>query len=535
MRLSLELLAALVTLGILSPTCLSSPLYQVKRFKKKSDEEKTQTYWKHIATEELNYAIRMKNNNNVAKNVILFLGDGMSIPSVTAGRIYKGQMSSRSGEEGRLVFEQFPHVGLSKTYNVNKQVSDSASTATAYLGGVKTNYKTLGVDASATYKDCHSVTEANKVYSIVKWAQDAGKMTGVVTSTRVTHATPAGTYAHVSDRDWECDGYLPEDCKDVIKDIGRQLVEDEPGSLINVVMGGGYQCLSANASGTKDDPVDEDECVRRDNRDLTMDWINAKKAAGVEYAFVRTKSSLQAVDTSKVDYLLGVFANSHLQYEQEKRDKHLNVPTLATMTKTALEILNRGEKGYFLLVEGGRIDHAHHDNMAHRALDELVAMDDAIELALGMTKEEDTLIVVTADHAHTMSFSGYPHRGQDITSLAGYDDEDYAYTTLMYANGPGYKETRVNISAADTKDWEYRHLATVPKSSETHGGDDVSIYAIGPMAHLFHGLHEQNYIPYVMAYSSCIGDYKHDCHGGAERAVPALTIIILTSFTWILS
>lgn len=533
--LFLRVVVVLATLGILCPPCLSSPLYLARRFKKKSNEEQTQTYWKQIAKNELNQAIRLKNNNNKAKNVIIFLGDGMSIPSITAGRIYKGQQSSRSGEEGSLVFEGFPHVGLAKTYNVDKQVSDSASTATAYLGGVKTNYKTLGVDGSAIYKDCHSINDANKVHSIAKWAQDAGKKTGVVTSTRITHATPGATYAHVADRDWECDGNIPDDCKDVIKDIGRQLVEDQPGSLINVVMGGGYQCLTANATGTENDPLDDDYgCIRQDNRNLTQDWIKAKAAEGQKYAFVRTKSSLQAVDTSEVDYLLGIFANGHLPYEYEKIEKNLDVPTLAEMTKAALEILERGSEGYFLLVEGGRIDHAHHDTMAHRALDEVVAMDDAVELALDMTNQEETLIVVTADHAHTMSFSGYPQRGQEIVGLAGYDDMGYAYTTLMYANGPGYNDTRINITADDIRDWEYTQLATVPRDSETHGGDDVAIYAIGPMAHLFHGLHEQNYIPEVMAYSACIGDYENDCHSVGERIAPTLTIIILTVFTWIL-
>ncbi|XP_045126148.1 alkaline phosphatase-like isoform X1 [Portunus trituberculatus] len=535
MRLSLRLVVALAALSMLFQFCLSTPLYQVRRFKKTSNEEQTQNYWKRIADEELNRAIRMKHNTNVAKNVILFLGDGMSIPTITAGRIYKGQQFSHSGEEGWLNFEQFPHVGLVKTYNVNKQVSDSASTATAYLGGVKTNYKTLGVDASAIYQKCHTVTEDNKVYSIVKWAQDAGKKTGVVTSTRITHATPAGTYAHVADRDWECDGNLPEGC-DSIKDIARQLVEDEPGSLINVLMGGGYQSLNSDAIGTEDDPLDDlYGCTRLDGRNLTEDWVNAKKNSGVKYAFVRNKTQLLTVDTNNVDYLLGIFANGHLQYEHEKRDKNLNVPTLANMTKAALEILGKGPEGYFLLVEGGRIDHAHHDTMAHRALDELVAMDDAIGVAMQMTDEKNTLIVVTADHAHTMSFSGYPQRGQEIIGLAGLDEEGVGYTTLMYANGPGYNNTRPNITAEDTRDWEYTQLATVPRDSETHGGDDVAIYARGPMAHLFHGLHEQNYIPFMMAYTSCIGDYKDHCHGGAEKAVPALTLILLAISTWMLS
>ncbi|TOF85906.1 alkaline phosphatase, partial [Vibrio parahaemolyticus] len=189
-----------------------------------------------VAKKELERTKTVTLNNNVAKNVILFLGDGMSIPTLTAARIYKGQLKKEGGEEGTLFFETFPHVGLSKTYNVNKQVADSASTATAYLTGVKTNYKTIGVDGTAIYKNCSSINESNKVSSILQWAQKAGKRTGVVTSTRVTHATPAGTYAHVADRDWECDGAISAEDEELcpaVKDIATQLVEEEPGKSIN--------------------------------------------------------------------------------------------------------------------------------------------------------------------------------------------------------------------------------------------------------------------------------------------------------------
>ncbi|GBP04315.1 Membrane-bound alkaline phosphatase [Eumeta japonica] len=101
----------------------------------------------------------------------MFLGDGTSIPTITAGRVYLG------GEERQFSFEKFPYVGLSKTYCANTQVADSACTATAYLGGVKANY--------------------------AAWAQAQGMATGLITTTSVTHASPAGIYAHAANRDWE--------------------------------------------------------------------------------------------------------------------------------------------------------------------------------------------------------------------------------------------------------------------------------------------------------------------------------------------
>lgn len=519
----LSLVALQLVLGV-----LGSP-FHAKRYRKTQLED--QDYWNNIAQTELRRALGQEWNTKVAKNVILFLGDGMSIPTLTAARIYKGQLEKRGGEEGTLTFETFPHVGLSKTYNVNKQVADSASTATAYLTGVKTNYKTVGVDGSVTYNDCQTMFDANKVYSIVKWAQDAGKRTGVVTSTRVTHATPAATYAHVANRDWECDGNIePEDfekCPE-LKDIARQLIEDEPGASINVIMGGGFQYFVANVTDLPNEPLDDDphKCLRRDGRHLVQEWMDKKEAAGAKHSFVRSRTELHNVDTSSTEYLFGLFSNGHVPYEYEKIEKNLDIPTLSEMAKTAINLLKEGPNGFFLLVEGGRIDHAHHDTIAHRALDEAVAMDRAVEEALRLTNPEDTLIVVTADHAHTMSISGYPARGQEIIGLAALGDDGLPYTTLMYANGPGYNYTiksedeeedddfevsRWNVTQDEATSWDYTQLAAVPKNAETHGGDDVAIYASGPMSHLFHSLHEQNYIAHAMAYAACIGDNVGHC------------------------
>ncbi|XP_064108445.1 alkaline phosphatase-like [Macrobrachium nipponense] len=541
----LSLVALHLVLGV------SGSPFHAKRYRKTQLED--QDYWNSIGQSELKRALGQKWNTNVAKNVILFLGDGMSIPTLTAARIYKGQLAKRGGEEGTLTFETFPHVGLSKTYNVNKQVADSASTATAYLTGVKTNYKTVGVDGSVEYNDCQTMFDSNKVYSIVKWAQDAGKMTGVVTSTRLTHATPAASYAHVPNRDWECDGRIkPEDfekCPD-LKDIARQLIEDEPGNSINVLMGGGYQNFDANATDLPNDPLDDDpnRCLRRDGRQLTREWQERRAATKSKHAFVRSRTDLHNVDLSDTEYLLGLFSNGHVPYEYEKVEKNLDIPTLAEMAAAAIKILKNGPNGYFLLVEGGRIDHGHHDTKAHRALDEAVAMDRAVEEALRLTSREDTLIVVTADHAHTMSISGYPARGQEIIGLAALGDDGLPYTTLMYANGPGYNYTiksddddddeegngdddddehfevsRWNVTQEEATAWDYTQLAAVPKNSETHGGDDVAIYAIGPMSHLFHTLHEQNYIAHAMAYAACIGKSFGNCDGRDNKITPPET------------
>lgn len=119
-----------------------------------------------------------------------------------------------------------------------------------------------------------------------------------------------------------------------------------------------------------------------------------------------------------------------------------NEPTLEYMTEKAINILKKNEKGFFLFVEGAKIDMAHHEDRAHMALDEAVEFDKAIEKAYRMTDEKDTLIVVTADHSHTMTMNGYPQRGNDILGLFGKANDSLPYSTLSYANGPGYHEEK---------------------------------------------------------------------------------------------
>ncbi|RWS22320.1 alkaline phosphatase-like protein, partial [Leptotrombidium deliense] len=172
---------------------------------------------------------------NKAKNVIFFLGDGMGLSTITAARLYKGNVDQTDPESGFLSFEKFPSVSLAKVNSLDTTVADSAATATSYLGGVKTNQRNLGVSGNVKPFDCEaSKISSNRVTSIIRWAQEAGKATGVVTTTRVTHATPAASYAHTANRKWEHNTNGTE-----CEDIATQLVFGETGKNINVVLGGG--------------------------------------------------------------------------------------------------------------------------------------------------------------------------------------------------------------------------------------------------------------------------------------------------------
>lgn len=156
--------------------------------------------------------------------------------------------------------------------------------------------------------DClGSLDKSNHVDSILKWAQDANMATGFVTTTRVVHATPSALYSHVANRRWECEGNLePEDHAKGCKDIARQLIEDEPGRRINVIMGGGRQCLVSNVTDSKEDPIDRWACYSKDGRDLIRDWKLDKEKRKLRHAVVSNNGELQNLDHMHSDYVLGM-------------------------------------------------------------------------------------------------------------------------------------------------------------------------------------------------------------------------------------
>lgn len=138
--------------------------------------------------------------------------------------------------DGVMVADYYYHP-LFQTYCVDSQVADSACSATAYLRGVKGNIATIGVNGRVRKGDCDgSAVPGNRVESIAKWAQTAGKSAGLVTTARVTHASPAGTYAYAADRSWESDSEVIQSGKDSKKcdDIARQLITMSPGKDFNV-------------------------------------------------------------------------------------------------------------------------------------------------------------------------------------------------------------------------------------------------------------------------------------------------------------
>lgn len=433
-----------------------------------------------------------------AKNVILFIGDGMGISTITAARIYEGQKRGETGEENSLSFEKFPNVALVKTYNTNAQVPDSAGTASAMNTGLKTRIGVLGIGPEAVRGVCKDAL-AHQLPTLGEEAKRRGLALGIVTTTRITHATPAAVYAHTADRDWESDTNIPADQQGQgCKDIALQLAE----SKFDVALGGGTSMFYGKDAGRLLGGRRGDAAA-----DLPAQW--AAKNGGV---VVKDAAGLAAAPQNKP--VFGLFSPSHMTFMADRKPDTAE-PTLTDMTAQAIARLKSDPDGYYLMVEGGRIDHAHHAGQAGYALEEAVEFARAVQYAVDHTDPKDTLILVTADHSHVLTIAGYPRRGNDILGLVvppagrGEDGGDGTsptlaadgkpYTTLGYANGPGgiYKdEDGDGEHARPVPDTgiNARQQALVPLGSETHGGEDVALFATGPGASGAHGVIEQNVI-----------------------------------------
>ena len=172
-----------------------------------------------------------------------------------------------------------------QTYCVDNQTPDSACTASAIYSGIKTNYGTLGYDSSAIRKNISSVQPSNQVETILSWAQKAGKATGFVTTARVTHATPAALYAHVVERDYECDSVIPEGDTTSV-DIASQLVYHSPGQDLKVMLGGGRQAFTPSLKPSENRSyisVESWNCPRKDGKNLVEDWLKSKEPFKAQY------------------------------------------------------------------------------------------------------------------------------------------------------------------------------------------------------------------------------------------------------------
>ena len=443
-------------------------------------------------------------NTSRAKNVILFIADGNGVGTNYATRLWVGQQAGGSGEDHVLPQEAFPNLALVKTYTTNGQTPDSAPTASAMNTGIKSRNGTINNDDAGGYDNCEAAATAG-LTTFAEIVSDMGKSVGVVSTARITHATPAAVYAKTANRDWEDNTKLPEGCAQ--KDIAAQLADAATAGTVDFVMGGGRQHFLP--AGVSDDEGAEGR--RTDDRNL-IDEIT-----GAGWQYVWNDETAAAADPTQP--VLGLFEASHMLYEEDRTGE----PSLAEMTEMAINNLSNNADGYYLEVESGRVDHANHDGNGHRAVTDGAAFAEAIEKALSMVDLSETLVIVTADHEHGISFNGYCGLGTPITGLCyQVDDNGHAhtdepntaldgkpYTVIGYLNGTGsilhqeeggndYTGSRPDLTQEEATDIDYIQQALIPMTSETHSGEDVAVMAAGPWAHLFRGVIEQNVIFHVM-------------------------------------
>ena len=446
-----------------------------------------------------------------AKNVILFTADGNGVSTNYAIRIFSGQQAGGLGDDYVQPHEAFPNVALVKTYSSNGQTPDSAPTAAAMNSGIKTKNGMINILDTVNVGDCAAgATAGTKTFAEI--VSEAGKSVGVISTARITHATPAAVYARTVNRDFEDNSLLPEGCEQA--DIAAQLIDQMKAGVIDLAMGGGRRHFLP--AGVKD--AEDKEGQRTDNRNL----VEEAQALGAQVVFGDQDFAALTLTGDNAP-ILGLFESSHMKYDVERTGE----PSLAEMTEAAITSLSSNENGFYLNVEGGRVDHANHDGNLSRTVHDGKAFADAIAKAVEMTNPEETLIIVTADHEHAIAFNGYCGRGSNILGLCMKEndngvehtgepnlaDDGKPYTVAGFLNGVGSvlikqedgtfaaPEGRPSMTEEEATDVDYIQQALIPLSSETHSGSDVAVYARGPWAHLFGGVIEQNVIFHVMNYA----------------------------------
>uniref|UniRef100_A0A1I8A539 alkaline phosphatase n=1 Tax=Steinernema glaseri TaxID=37863 RepID=A0A1I8A539_9BILA len=489
-----------------------------------ADLQATSYYWDSVSQNRLNTIVQNDpvlgaKENVVAqkppKNLIFFIGDGMGITAVSAGRIYRGQKMNLENNQDPLNFEKFQSSCLVKTYCYDKHVTDSAAGAVALFSGQKVVHHTLGLDATITSNVSCENTEDKKLNNLISMlALNAGKSVGFVTTTRITHATPAALYANTVYRYSESDVDVQKENMTGCKDIASQLL-DYPANQFQVLMGGGRSKLLPKEEGGS----------RGDHRNIMKEWQNLSG----NRASITTRDELLNID-DKTEHLLGVFSDSHLMYAVNKSEEDTKTqPTLEEMTTAAIKVLSKNPKGYILMVEGGQIDLAEHDNKMRYALEELLEFDKAIGAAADIVNAgDDTLMLVTADHSHTLTMPGYLNRSESIFGSSIYDYgniDNLPIASLMFANGPGgfqqsnatHVYRRTNLTEVNTEDIEYVSPAAVPLKSSTHSGEDVGLWAHGPYSRLFTGTIENTQVAFTVKYVLCLEQREANLCSLVER------------------
>lgn len=317
----------------------------------------------------------LRANTLPPKNVVLLIGDGMG-PEAVGLLVYYNRFMK--GEDSRLNLERLMasgNTGYCLTYQYGTVVTDSASAATALACGVKTRDAMIGKDH-----------QGRPVKSILDVARAKGKSTGLISNTRITHATPAGFYAQVVHRDMEAQ-------------IALQLLE---GGKVDVALSSGAQFFIPKNTRVEEHPAlkstPQEAGWGASKREDEKDLVEQFKEKG--YVVVASSRELEALKAESSPKILGLFGATAFPLAIDRQPQKVKgIPRLGEMTAKALEVLSRNPKGFFLMVEAGQIDWAAHANDVAAVLHEMLEMEEALGVILKFAEANpETLVVLTADH-----------------------------------------------------------------------------------------------------------------------------------------
>jgi alkaline phosphatase len=423
-----------------------------------------------------------------ARSVILLISDGMG-----AGHQFLAERYADEVLGTETYISTMPYAAYTSTLTVNNSITDSAPAGSSLHAGGRYRNGVINVDENAMTR-----------FTIGHAAQQAGKSVGIVSTARITHATPASVYASVPERDME-------------NEIAVQLLEFAP----QVALGGGIRHFLPADNGGR----------REDGRDLVTEFTDAG------YTVVRTGSELNAVDLANTDNLLGLFTRSHMSYEIDRIQQELDEPSLAEMTAAALAILSRDEDGFFLSVEGARIDHASHGNDSVGVLHDQLAFEEAVRVALEyQAAHPDTLVIVTADHDcgglvlgrdNIFSFNvGHLEQytcsieyalaqiAEDLSNVDevltncgwSFTEEEQAMLEMMPLNTEPGATGNMQFDASGAANWLHYVMAysmnrgaEIAFTSWTHTANPVMTFAQGPGAEMLTGTIHLEDIAFAMA------------------------------------
>ena len=458
----------------------------------------------------------------VARNVILFIGDGLSIAHRTAARIVsKGISEGRYG--GELAIDTMPNMALISTAGTDSIVTDSANSMSAYTTGHKSCVNALGVYC-ANNKSALDHPKVETIAELVK--RRLGMAVGVVTNTEIEDATPAGMVAHTRRR-----ADYPE--------IVEMFYKVKP----EVIMGGGspwFLAKSTNGSRRPDE----------------VDYLKKFEEAG--YVIAETDTAMKAAAAKpQTRRLLGLFNTGNVDGALDRMilkkgtvGRFPDQPDLVDQVKTSLDVLSRNDKGFLLMVESGRIDKYSHSMDPERAIYDTIMLDNAVKLAKTFASvRNDTLVIVVPDHAHPISVIGTYDDSRPGTAprdklgvyaeavppnyppanAQGYPPSvdvsrrialgfaafpDHCLNAKPYLDGenvPAVAGTEKGTFVANEKNCSrpgaVRIEGNLPKdaSSETHSGDDVLLTAMGPGSDAFHGRLDNTRVFRVMVNALGLG------------------------------